>query len=108
MGVQEFDDRRVCRDTDRPTYMVELWSWEVRGDGSRRSLVCDTRVLIGCDVLEALSWCRENQPNPGCFVLYAGTWTNTGHLERLWLTGQAPQSTMGDPRSGAVSYLAAE
>ncbi|MEU5847397.1 hypothetical protein [Saccharopolyspora shandongensis] len=66
------------------------------------------RVLTGGDVLEALSWCRHNQPNPGCFVLYAGTWTNTGHLERLWLTGQAPQSTIGDPRSGAVSYLAAE
>jgi hypothetical protein len=90
--VQEFDDRRISKSHDCPSYFIEQWSWQVV-EGSRRirSLVCATYVLTDCDVLEALEWARNNQSTPGSFVLHAATWTNHGYLETLWLTGKAPE-----------------
>lgn len=106
MEVREFDDRKVCSSEDHPSFMVELWSWEVAEDNPLRGLSCRTCTLTGCDVLEALAWCRENQPKPGCFVLHAASWTNHGYLETVWLTGEAPQSAGTDQPSATSTYEA--
>ncbi|MDA3628656.1 hypothetical protein OU415_24705 [Saccharopolyspora sp. WRP15-2] len=106
MEVREFDDRKVCSSADQPTFMVELWSWEVGERNPLRGLACCTYTLTSCDVLEALAWCREKQPNPGCFVLHAATWTNHGYLETLWLAGEAPQSTGTEQASATATFEA--
>lgn len=101
MHVGEFDDRNVCDRQEHPTFQFELWSYRYDEHGEPRHAALSTYILNGCDVHEALAWAQENQSNPGCFVLYAGTWTNCGYLETLWLTGKAPGA---GERSSAVTF----
>ncbi|MBR8642409.1 hypothetical protein KEF29_31470 [Streptomyces tuirus] len=100
MQAREFDDRRISKTDDRPSYFVEQWSWEVVDDGRRiRDLTCATYTLSDCDVLEALEWAESRRSEPGSFVLHAATWTNQGFLETLWLTGSPPeQGSSGSAR----------
>ncbi|QUH05395.1 hypothetical protein HUO13_35575 [Saccharopolyspora erythraea] len=90
MDVEEFDDQLVCDRQDHTTFLVELWSWHYDDDGERQGAVLSTHILNGCDVREALAWAQEHQADPGCFVLFAGTWTNRGFLKTLWLAGETP------------------
>lgn len=101
MDVDEFDDQLVCDRQGHPTFLVELWSWHYDASGERRGAVLSTCTLHGCEVGEALAWVQEHRPEPGCFVLYAGTWTNCGFLKTLWLAGETPGC--GD-RSASASF----
>lgn len=55
MQVHEFDEQLVCNQQDQPTFMVELWSWDVDQDGTPRNTTCSSYTLHHCDVEEALS-----------------------------------------------------
>lgn len=103
MEVHDFDDRDVCELLTEPTFMVELWSWNLDRTGEPQHHEMRASVLTGCDVQEAMTWCEQNKPTPGCFVLYAGTWTNRGFLSALWLAGHTP--TPEDRPHGASSTV---
>ena len=90
MDVGEFDDQLVCDRQDHPTFLVELWSWHYDEHGERQGTTLSNSMLNGCDVREALAWAQEHESDPGCFVLFAGTWTNRGFLKTLWLAGETP------------------
>jgi hypothetical protein len=102
MQVHAFDDRMVCNQEDQPTFMVELWSWDIGENGAQRNTTCSSYTLQHCDVEQALTWCREHQQEPGSFVLHACTWTNCGYLQTLWLTGSPP--TPDRDRSAATRF----
>lgn len=82
---------------------MELWSWHYDEHGERQGAALNNYVLNGCDVREALSWTQDNQSDPGCFVLHAGTWTNCGFLKTLRLAGEAPGH---GERSAVVTFEA--
>lgn len=100
MEVEEFDDRKICHSHNRPTFFVEQWSWQYyEGTQETHSLICATYILSDCELYEALTWCEQNQAEPGSFVLHAANWTNHGYLQTILLTGRGP----GDQRIDELS-----